>query len=88
MRERPVGTVWLEETNNGVVLHMRVGTGADVMLTLPNAAVAAQAEAQLRSVLAMAAMQFSAGREGDHVQRQVVGRLHTSGDEGARCSAG
>ena len=30
----------------------------DVMLTLPNAAVAAQAEVQLRSVLAMAAMQF------------------------------
>ena len=58
MRERPVGTVWLEETNNGVVLHMRVGTDADVMLTLPNAAVAAQAEAQLRSVLAMATMQF------------------------------
>jgi hypothetical protein len=45
MRERPVGTIWLEETNNGVVLHMRVGTGADVMLTLPNAAMAAQAEA-------------------------------------------
>src|SRR4051794_6605829 len=58
MRERPVGTVWLEETNNGVVLHMRVGTGADVMLTLPNASVAAQAEAQLCSVLAMATMQF------------------------------
>src|SRR5215212_806192 len=56
MRERPVGTVWLEETNNGVVLHMRVGTGADVMLTLPNASVAAQAEAQLCSVLAMATM--------------------------------
>ena len=56
--ERSVGVVWSEETDNGVVLHMRVGTGADVMLTLPNAAVAAQAEAQLRSVLAMAAMQF------------------------------
>ncbi|MFL5533979.1 MAG: hypothetical protein ACJ8BC_18625 [Gemmatimonadales bacterium] len=51
--ERSVGVVWSEETENGVVLHMRVGTGADVMLTLPNAAVAAQAEAQLRSVLAM-----------------------------------
>ena len=59
MRERPVGTVWLEETNNGVVLHMRVGTGADVMLTLPNAEVAAQAEAQLRSTLAMAALRLS-----------------------------
>ena len=58
MRERPVGTIWLEETNNGVVLHMRVGTGADVMLTLPNAECAAQAEAQLRSILAMATMQF------------------------------
>src|SRR3954454_4363777 len=56
--ERSVGVVWSEETENGVVLHMRVGTGADVMLTLPNAAVAAQAEAQLRSVLAMATMQF------------------------------
>src|SRR3954463_10792659 len=56
--ERSVGVVWSEETDNGVVLHMRVGTGADVMLNLPNAAVAAQAEAQLRSVLAMATMQF------------------------------
>ena len=56
--ERSVGVVWSEETENGVVLHMRVGTGADVMLTLPNATVAAQAEAQLRSVLAMATMQF------------------------------
>jgi hypothetical protein len=37
---------------------MRVGTGADVMLTLPNAEVAAQAEAQLRSTLAMATMRF------------------------------
>src|SRR3954452_6674530 len=56
--ERSVGVVWSEETENGVVLHMRVGTGADVMLTLPNASVAAQAEAQLCSVLAMATMQF------------------------------
>ena len=56
--ERSVGVVWSEETENGVTLHMRVGTGADVMLTLPNANVAAQAEAQLRSVLAMATMQF------------------------------
>src|SRR5687767_4780973 len=37
---------------------MRVGTGADVMLTLPNAEVVAQAEAQLRSTLAMATMRF------------------------------
>jgi hypothetical protein len=37
---------------------MRVGTGADVMLTLPNAEVAARAEAQLRSTLAMATMRF------------------------------
>jgi hypothetical protein len=37
---------------------MRVGTGADVMLTLPNAEVAAQAEAHLRSTLAMATMRF------------------------------
>jgi hypothetical protein len=58
VNERPVGTVWSEETENGVVLHMRVGTGADVMLTLPNAEVAAQAEAQLRSTLAMATMRF------------------------------
>ena len=56
--ERSVGVVWSEETENGVTLHMRVGTGADVMLTLPNASVAAQAEAQLCSVLAMATMQF------------------------------
>ena len=56
--ERSVGTIWLEETESGVVLHMRVGTGADVMLTLPNAEVAAQAEAQLRSTLAMATMRF------------------------------
>src|SRR3954453_8727011 len=56
--ERSVGTIWLEGTENGVVLHMRVGTGADVMLTLPNTEVAAQAEAQLRSTLAMATMWF------------------------------
>src|SRR3954471_14253489 len=67
--ERSVGVVWSEETENGVVLHMRGGTGADVMLTLPNAAVAAQAEAQLRSVLAMATMQF---------QRRVA-KVTTSG---------
>src|SRR3982751_4483967 len=54
--ERSVGTIWSEGTENGIVLHMRVGTGADVMLTLPNAEVAAQAEAQLRSTLAMATM--------------------------------
>jgi hypothetical protein len=35
-----------------------VGTGADVMLTLPNAEVAAQAETQLRSTLAMATTRF------------------------------
>src|SRR5215210_7652990 len=58
VNERPVGTVWSEATEDGVVLHMCVGTGADVMLTLPNAEVAAQAEAQLRSTLAMATMQF------------------------------
>src|SRR4051812_42782095 len=58
VNERPVGIVWSEETDNGVVLHMRVGTGADVMLTLPNAEVAAQAEAQLRSTLAMATLRF------------------------------
>ena len=46
MNERAVGTVWTEATEHGVVLHMRVGTGADVMLTLPNAEVAAQAEAR------------------------------------------
>ena len=56
--ERSVGTVWSEESEDGVVLHMCVGTGADVMLTLPNAEVAAQAEAQLRSTLAMATMRF------------------------------
>src|SRR3954469_3771308 len=54
--ERSVGTIWSEGTENGIVLHMRVGTGADVMLTLPNAEVAAQTEAQLRSALAMATM--------------------------------
>jgi hypothetical protein len=37
---------------------MRIGTGAGVMLTLPNAEVAAQAEAQLRSTLAIATMRF------------------------------
>src|SRR5215211_2264970 len=58
VNERPVGTVWSEEAEDGVVLHMRAGTGADVMLTLPNAEVAAQAEAQLRSTLAMATMRF------------------------------
>ena len=56
--ERSVGTVWSEETKDAVVLHICVGTGADVMLTLPNAEVAAQAEAQLRSTLAMATMRF------------------------------
>lgn len=56
--EQSVGAVWREETDNGVVLHMRVGTGADMVLTLPNAEVAAQAEAQLRSTLAMATMRF------------------------------
>ena len=56
--ERSVDTVWSEESEDGVVLHMCVGTGADVMLTLPNAEVAAQAEAQLRSTLAMATMRF------------------------------
>jgi hypothetical protein len=35
MRERPVGTVWLEETNNGVVLHMRVGTDALPPISFP-----------------------------------------------------
>ena len=34
--ERSVGTVWSEESEDGVVLHMCVGTGADVMLTHPN----------------------------------------------------
>ncbi len=56
--ERSVGTIWTETTQGGVVLHMRVGTGADVRLTLPNAEVAAQAEAQLRSTLAMATLRF------------------------------
>ncbi len=56
--ERPVGAIWSEEMESGVVLHMRVGTSADVMLTLPSAEVAAQAEAQLRSTLAMATMRF------------------------------
>jgi len=56
--DRSVGTIWSEETENGIVLHMCVGTGADMMLTLPNAEVAAQAEAQLRSTLAMATMRF------------------------------
>ena len=56
--ERSVGTVWSEESEDGVVLHMCVGTGADVMLTLPNAEVAAQAEAQLRSTITMATMRF------------------------------
>src|SRR5215204_4327271 len=56
--ERSVGTVWSEESEDGVVLHMCVGTGADVMLTLSNAEVAAQAEAQLRSTLAMATLRF------------------------------
>jgi hypothetical protein len=58
MADRSVGTIWSEETENGTVLHVRVGTGADVMLTLPNAEVATQAEAQLRSTLAMATMRF------------------------------
>jgi hypothetical protein len=56
--EWSIGTIWSEEAESGLVLHIRVGTGADVMLTLPNAEVAAQAEAQLRSTLAMATMQF------------------------------
>jgi hypothetical protein len=56
--ERSVGTVWSEESENGVVLHMCIGTGAEMTLTLPNAEVAAQAEAQLRSTLAMATMRF------------------------------
>ena len=56
VNERSVGTGWSEETEDGVVLHMRVGTCADVMLTLPIAEVAAQAEAQLRSTLVMATM--------------------------------
>src|SRR5215213_8719152 len=37
--ERSVGTVWSEESEDGVVLHMCVGTGADVMLTLPNSRI-------------------------------------------------
>src|SRR5215211_6948144 len=56
--KRSVGTVWSEESEDGVVLHMCVGTSADVMLTLPTAEVATQAEAQLRSTLAMATMRF------------------------------
>ncbi len=56
--KRSIGTVWSEESDDGVVLHMCVGTGADVMLTLPNAEVAAQAEAQLRSTLTMGTMRF------------------------------
>src|SRR5215203_3825620 len=56
--ERSVGTVWSEESEDGVVLHICVGTGADVMLTLPNAEVAAQAETQLRLTLTMATMRF------------------------------
>ena len=48
----------MEESEDGVVLHMCVGTGADVMITLPNGEVAAQAEAQLRSTLVMATMRF------------------------------
>ena len=56
--ERSVGAVWSEATDDGVVLHMCIGTGADMTLTLPNAQVAAQAEAQLRSTLAMATMGF------------------------------
>src|SRR3712207_6556705 len=56
--ERSVGTVWSEATESGVILHMCIGTGADIMLTLPNAQVAAQAGAQLRSTLAMATMRF------------------------------
>ena len=58
VNERSVGTVWSEASEDGVLLHMCVGTGADVMITLPNAEVAAQAEAQLRSTLAMATMRF------------------------------
>src|SRR3954469_19760556 len=85
--ERSVGVVWSEETDNGVVLHMRVGTGADVMLTLPNAAVAAQAEAQLRSVLAMAAMQFQQVAK-ETTSGHVVGGLHARGDQGPHCGAG
>ena len=44
--EWSIGTIWSEEAESGLVLHIRVGTGADVMLTLPNAEVAAQAEAR------------------------------------------
>ena len=80
MRERPVGTVWLEETNNGVVLHMRVGTGADVMLTLPNASVA---DKRKRNSLGSCRGDnaVSAGRERDHVWRHVVGGLHARNGE-------
>jgi len=45
-------------TQSAVALHMRVGSGADVILTLPNAEVATQTEEQLRSTLAMASMLF------------------------------
>src|SRR3954454_14518250 len=93
--ERSVRTIWSEGTENGIVLHMRVGTGADVMLTLPNAEVAAQAEAQLRSTLAMATMRFqrvakdtpSSGKswegflpEGDQGPRHREGRDPREGD--------
>src|ERR671917_275174 len=56
--ERSIGTVWSEESEDGVVLHMCVGTGAEMMLTLPNAEVTAQAETQLGSTLTMATMRF------------------------------
>src|SRR5215203_671944 len=62
---------------------MCVGTGADVMLTLPNAEVAAQAEAQLRSTLAMATMQFQRV-----AKETVVGRLHAGGDQSLHCRTG
>jgi hypothetical protein len=45
-------------TQSAVALHMRVGSSADVILTLPDAEVATQAEEQLRSALAMASMRF------------------------------
>ena len=32
--EWSIGTIWSEETESGLVLHIRVGAGADVMLTL------------------------------------------------------
>jgi hypothetical protein len=56
--ERPVGAMWSEKMESGVVLHMRVGTSVDMMLTLPNAEVAAQAGAQPRSNLVLATMRF------------------------------